>query len=89
MFHTPIPEGDALILADNHESIMDTSIHMFFMRFDLAVIWLDRDHRVVDKTIAKKWRPYYAAKSKAQFVIEAHVNRINEFQLNDQVKFEN
>lgn len=67
---------------------MDTSIHMFFMRFDLGVIWLDGNFKVVDKVLAKKWHPYYAPKGKAQYVIEAHPSRLNDFTIGDQVKFE-
>lgn len=88
MFHKPINTSESIILAENHESIMDTSIHMFFMRFDLGVIWLDGSKKVVDKVLARKWRPYYAPKSKAQYVIEAHPTRLSDFNIGDQVNFE-
>ncbi|MCL4399449.1 DUF192 domain-containing protein [Candidatus Parvarchaeota archaeon] len=34
-------------------------IHMNFVRFNLYVIWLDKDMRVLQQTIAKPWRLYY------------------------------
>lgn len=88
MFKPEIAINEGIILAENHESIVNTSIHMLFMRFDLAVIWLDGDLRVVDKTKAYKWRLFYAPQNKAQYVIEAHLSRFDDFQTNDQVKFE-
>jgi len=64
---------------------INASIHMFFMRFDIAVIWLDTDNRVIHKEIARRWRPYYAPPAPARLVLELHPSRINDYNLGDQV----
>ena len=47
-------------------------IHMNFVRFNLRVIWLDSDFRVVSSVIARKWRLYYGQKE-ARHVLELPV----------------
>jgi uncharacterized protein len=67
-------------------SKMDASIHMFFMRFDIAVIWLSEDFTVVDKTIARRWRPVYAPAQPARYILETHPAQIDNFSLQDRVE---
>ncbi len=77
-------EGIALIIQPPGR--FNAAIHMFFMRFDIAAIWLDADHKVIHKTIAHRWRPYYAPSSPAAIVLEIHPTRINDYNVGDQVK---
>ena len=73
-------QGDAgIILVENSESKLNTSIHMFFMNYDITVLWLDKDLVIVDKALAKKWHPYYAPETPAQYVVELHVARYSEY----------
>ena len=51
------------------------------MRFDIAVIWLDSDYMVVDKKKAKKWALSYIPAKPACFVLEAHPDRYDDFQV--------
>ena len=54
---------------------------MFFVPFSIAVIWLDADFRVVDKVVARPWRPFYAPRAAAQYTLEAApelVEAVNE-----------
>jgi uncharacterized membrane protein (UPF0127 family) len=44
---------------------------MFFVPFSIAVIWLDADFRVVDRVVARPWRPFYAPRIAAQYTLEA------------------
>ena len=67
-------------------SILDSSIHMFFMRFDIAVIWLSEELTVVDKTIARRWRPAYAPAQPARYILETHPCQIDNFSLQDRVE---
>ncbi len=67
---------------------IDAAIHMLFMNFDIAVFWLDEAYCVVDKIMAKKWRPFYIPKKNAQFVLEAHPNRFTDFNIGDVLSFE-
>ena len=88
MFHAPIGDTEGILLSYPRSSRMDSSIHMFFMNFDLAVIWLDENYKVVDKIIAKRWKPYYAPAVPAAHVLETHPERIHDFTNGDQILVE-
>jgi len=64
---------------------VDSAIHMFFMNFDIAVVWMDSKLRVVDVQYAKRWRPAYAPSAPAKYVLETHPERLNDFHLGDQL----
>ena len=87
MFQHRLDEQEGIALVADSSGIINNSIHMFFVNFDIAVIWLDSSMHVVDKTIAKKWHPYYAPKNPALYTLELHTSKIAEFNKNDQVKF--
>ncbi len=87
MFQSQLNEQEGIALVGDSSGIVSSSIHMFFMNFDIAVIWLDSSMCVVDKTLAKKWHPYYAPKYFALYTLELHPSKINDFNKNDQVQF--
>jgi uncharacterized membrane protein (UPF0127 family) len=62
---------------------------MLFVRFDLAVIWINADMQVVDKVLARPWRPAYFSKKPAKFVLEIHPDRWDEFNIDERVQFNN
>lgn len=70
------------------EDRINAAIHMFFMNFDLTVVWLDRNLRVVDVQYARRWRPAYTPAKPARYVLELHPDRLNDFQTGDQLVFE-
>ena len=72
-----------ILLVENSESIAKTSIHMFFMRYDLTVLWLDKEFRIVDKVLARKWAPYYASKRPAKYVAEVHPGLFSQFAIGE------
>jgi uncharacterized membrane protein (UPF0127 family) len=78
---------DGLVLVGKHDSRIDSSIHMLFVSFDLAVIWINADMQVVDRVLAKSWKPAYFSKQPAKFVLEVHPDRWDEFQIGDKVQF--
>src|SRR4030095_12088491 len=69
---TNLPEDEGLLFVTGSASRANTSIHMFFMFFSIAVVWLDASSKVVDSCLAKPWRPAYAPRSPAQYFIEAN-----------------
>jgi uncharacterized membrane protein (UPF0127 family) len=87
-FRKEISHEEGLVLVENHNSRIDTSIHMLFVWTDLAVFWVDSSLTVVDKTLAKSWRPFYAPRKPSRYVIELHPARLDDFQIGDTVKFE-
>ncbi|MCB2202570.1 DUF192 domain-containing protein [bacterium] len=89
MFIREIQPNEGIVIVENRPSRMNTSIHMLFMNFDLAVIWLDEHKTVVDKTLAKRWMPAYTPKAAAQYVLELHPSRLSDFSIGDQCTFPN
>lgn len=88
MLRPSLPDDEGLIFVYGRESKMDTSIHMFFCFFPIAAIWLDKDGRVVDKALAKPWRPYYASRQPAQYVIEGRPRLLDQVNTGDRLRFD-
>lgn len=87
--HPSLAREEGLVLVGRRDSRLDSSIHMLFVSFDLAVIWINSDMQVVDKVLAKSWRPAYFSKQPAKYVLEVHPERWEEFQIGDTVQFKN
>lgn len=89
MFKKSIDPDYGIILAESSESKINSSIHMFFMNFDITVLWLNKDRVIVDKVIARKWNPAYVPSKPAQYTIELHECRYEDFSIGDQLVFIN
>lgn len=87
MFRSRLSLDEGLLLVEKQDSRLDTSIHMLFVPFDLAVIWINTDMTVVDKVIAKSWRPAYFPKAEARYTLEIHPDRWEDYQIGDKVEF--
>jgi uncharacterized membrane protein (UPF0127 family) len=83
----PISRDEGLLLVGKRDSRIDSSIHMLFVSFDLTVVWINSDMKVVDKVLAKSWRPAYFSKEAAKYVLEIHPDRWGDFQIRDVVQF--
>ncbi len=88
MFRRSIDPDEGLILAEPRSSITATSIHMFFVPFDIAAIWLDDDRRIVHTTLARAWRPYYASPRPARYVLEGSPDLLQRVTVGEQLRFE-
>jgi uncharacterized membrane protein (UPF0127 family) len=88
MFRRSIASDEGLILAETRSSIAATSIHMFFVPFDIAAIWLDENCQVVHKVLAKAWRPYYAAPRPARYVLEGPPALLDRITIGETLRFE-
>ena len=88
MLRASLPPDEGLLFVYERESKMDTSIHMFFMRIPIAVIWMDAEMRIVDKVLAKPWRPIYAPAKPAQYVLEAPPALLERVMIGERVTFE-
>ena len=82
-----LPRDEGLVLVGKRDSRIDSSIHMFFVSFDLAVVWINADMQVVDKVLARSWKPAYFSKEPARYVLEVHPDRWEEFQVGDRLVF--
>lgn len=83
-----LPEDEGLLFVYNGESIAATAIHMFFVFMSIGVVWLDASGKVVDKKLAKPWRPYYAPRSRAQYFIEARPSILERVNTGDILNFD-
>ena len=89
MFRPRLDINDGLLLVEKRDSRIDTSIHMFFVPFNIAVFWINSNMTVVDKVIAKSWRPAYLSKENARYILEIHPDRIGDYEIGDKVEFKN
>ena len=87
MFRRSLPEGEGLIFVYGSESKVNASIHMLFMAFPIATVWLDKERCVVDKTLARPWRLAYAPRVPAQYVIEARPGLLERVSVGDHLTF--
>ena len=86
-FHRPLQPGEAIILAKNSDSVASSSIHMFFVFFPIAAVWIDGGGRVTSAQLAKPWRPFYASPEPARFVLETTPEFLQRIQVGDIVDF--
>lgn len=89
MFRSQLDHDDGLLLVEGRDSRIDSSIHMFFVPFDLAVFWIDNSQTVVDKVIAKSWKPAYLPKQPARYILEIHPDRWGDYEIGDKVELKN
>ena len=85
MFSKKIEPDEGILIVENNESRIATSIHMMFMNYDIAVLWLDRQMVIVDKVLARKWCPFYISKVAAQYVVELHSSKFSEYSIGEQL----
>ncbi len=89
MFRSSLSQDTGLLLVEARESRFETAIHMLFVFMDLAVIWINSDKVVVDTVLARAWRPAYAPRQPARYILEIHPQRLNEFKIGDRIEFQN
>lgn len=84
-----------MVLVSPRESIRESSIHMFFMRYPIDVLWVDGRGRVVDalEKVAPSslfkpwtWRIYRPVKP-AKYVIELGKGDLSETKNSDEIRF--
>jgi uncharacterized membrane protein (UPF0127 family) len=86
-FRPRLSRDEGLLLVGRRDSRLDSSIHMLFVAFDLTVVWINSEMQVVDKILAKSWRPAYFSKQPAKYVLEIHPERWEDFRIGDVVQF--
>ncbi len=79
--------GEGLALVERSASRMGASIHMLFVSFPIAVVWLDSGGRVVDTRLARPWRPAYLPHAPAQYTVEAAPALLELVAVGDELEF--
>ena len=87
-FRMRLNPGEALILVKDKDSIANTSIHMFFVFFPIAAIWINKKGKVTSAQLAKPWRPYYASPEPASYVLETSPEFLDKISVGDELVFE-
>ncbi|MGJ3240474.1 MAG: DUF192 domain-containing protein [Anaerolineae bacterium] len=87
-FASPLDDTNGILFVYPKENITNTAIHMFFVFFEIAVVWLDSSGKVVDKTLAKPWRPFYAPSQPAQYFIEANPSLLDRVEVGEVLLFD-
>jgi uncharacterized membrane protein (UPF0127 family) len=89
MFRGPraVADGQVYLFFEGRESVARATIHMLFVFFAIAVVWLDGQQRVVDKALARPFRPYYAPRKPAQYYVEGHPSLLERVQVGDRLEF--
>ncbi|HRF46344.1 MAG TPA: DUF192 domain-containing protein [Anaerolineales bacterium] len=83
-FRRALLPGEAILLVEDRDSVVLTAIHMFFVNFDLGVVWINAAGRVVDKVRARPWRPSYAAGAPARYVLETTPDFLEKVTIGDE-----
>lgn len=90
MFQSRLEPDDGLLLVQGpRDGRIETSIHMLFVPFDLSVFWINTGMTVVDKVLARAWRPAYFPAAPACYILETHAQRWENYQIGDNVEFLN
>lgn len=88
MFRRTLESDEGLLLVQKRENRSESAIHMLFMFIDLAVVWINAAHQVVDVKSARRWRLAYVSQAPAKYVLELPVDRLDEFQIGDQLEID-
>lgn len=86
-FRRRLKSGEALILVHETDSIKGSSIHMFFVFMNLAVVWINKEGRVTSAQLARPWRPYYASPEPACYVLETSPEILDRISPGDEIDF--
>jgi uncharacterized membrane protein (UPF0127 family) len=87
MFRRRLGPDEAYLFAFHSEGIVASSVHMVFVFFPIALIWLDGQQRVVDVRLARPFRPYYAPRQAAQYLIEGAPGLLGLVRVGDRIEF--
>ena len=86
-FRRSLGPGEGLLLAGQRENRIDTAIHMFFVFFPIGVLWLDSDGVVVDRRLARPFRPIYVPQAPARDVLEGPPAMLERVEVGDRLRF--
>lgn len=87
MYSKKLALDGGLFFVNSTEDRINAAIHMFFMNFDLLIIWVDATGQIVDKIIATRWKTIAAPAKEAKYIIETHIDRFDEYNTGDFLDF--
>lgn len=87
-FRHSLTDDVGLLFVGATENRVETAIHMFFVFFPIAVVWLNGRGCVVDSRLAKPFRPFYAPSAPARDILEGPPALLDRVHKGDQLRFE-
>jgi uncharacterized membrane protein (UPF0127 family) len=88
MLRRHLPDDEGLLFVYPRQNVTESTIHMLFMFFAIAAVWMDNEGVVVDKKLAKPWRPIYAPAKAARYLIEARPVVLERVNVGDRLTFD-
>ncbi|MBL7065609.1 MAG: DUF192 domain-containing protein [Anaerolineae bacterium] len=86
-FRRRLGDGEGLLLVGRRENRAGTAIHMFFVFFPIAAVWLDGDGQAVDVRLARPFRPLYVPRAPARDVLEGPPALLERVRIGDRLRF--
>jgi hypothetical protein len=86
-FRRTLDDDEGLLLVGQRSSRADAAIHMFFVFFPIAAIWLTAEGEVVDAQLARPFRPLYVPRARARDVLEGPPALLERVQIGDRLLF--
>jgi uncharacterized membrane protein (UPF0127 family) len=74
-----------MLLIGRRESRIDATIHMMFVFFPIAAIWLDQNGQVVDTKLARPFHLAYVPRVPARDVLEGPPALLERVRVGDQL----
>ena len=87
MFRRGLTPGEAIVLDEQRDSRAATAIHMFWVPFPIAAVWINTAGQVVDKALALPWRPFYGPRAPARYILETEPAFLDRIAITDEVDF--
>jgi uncharacterized membrane protein (UPF0127 family) len=85
-FRLALDDDEGLWLIGPRDSRSDAAIHMLFVFFPIAAIWLDGRGRVVDARLARPFRPFYVPRAPARGVLEGPPALLERISIGESVR---
>jgi hypothetical protein len=86
MFRRSLGTDEGLLLVGARDQRLDSAIHMLFVPFDLAVVWINSSLEVTDKVLARAWRVAYVPTRPARYVLELHPVHLSAYEVGHKVE---
>lgn len=87
MFRRRLSSDEAYLFVFGNESVVAASVHMVFVFYPIALVWLDRKRQVVDVRLAQPFHPYYAPQKGAQYLVEGAPGLLDRVRMGDRIGF--
>lgn len=87
-FASELEANEGLIFVRGGSSRLAAAIHTLCLRFDIGVVWLDEDFRVVDKKLAKPWRFAHVPRAAAMYYLEAQPTILDRVAIGDHLRID-